>query len=154
MGEEVAACTFRPKLTPRAQRTSHEPRNYREAVHRMRRGSEMRERQKQLEEHVPRGENYARLRALPPAPPVLGGTSRSRPKPFLILEVHVGFGRKGHLPLRIDDDAAIVAAKFGKVYGLSKDHQAKLVRIITEQIEAAKAESVAEGSELGQTQNR
>ena len=31
------------------------------------------------------------------------------------IEVHVGFGRKGHLPLRIDDDAAIVAAKFGKV---------------------------------------
>jgi hypothetical protein len=114
----------------------------------------MRDRQKQLEEHVPRGENYERLRALPPAPPVLGGQSRLRPKPFLCLEVHVGFGRKGNLPIRIDDDASSLAAKFGKVYGLSKEHQAKLVRIITEQIDAAKAESAPEGSELGQTRNR
>jgi hypothetical protein len=149
--QELAECTFQPKIRaytkklqntgadqdPYGEATGQEleqptrPKGYQEAIERMRKHQELKEKTKIEEERKLKGERYAKDRlglekARPPSFLNKPGNSNKRPQ-LLSIEVSITPTRSGRIGIKEGDDLKVLAANFCKAYQLHKDMQESLV---------------------------
>ena len=148
---ELAECTFQPKVRaytkkqqnagvdqdPHGEAPAQEfelparPKGYQEAVERMRKHQELKERTKIEEERKLTGDGYAKDRlglekARPPSFVNKPGNSSRRPQ-LLSIEVSITPTRSGRIGIKEGDDLQVLAANFCKAYQLHRDMQESLV---------------------------
>lgn len=149
--QELAECTFKPKIrayTKKLQITGPDPdpfveatvrefeqparpKGYQEAVERIRKHQELKDKTKIEEERKLKGERYAieRLgleKARPPSFLNKPGNSIKRPQ-LLSIEVSITPTRSGRIGIKEGDDLKVLAANFCKAYQLHRDMQESLV---------------------------
>lgn len=123
--EAMRECTFQPKLLPRraVSPRAPQPRNYENAVSRMRNANRQRELQQEERWRVPAGENYERLRRLGQQPFSCYVDNRStarREPPMYYVDVDVGRGRTGRIGVHEGDDLRAKARSFARAFQLGR----------------------------------
>jgi len=137
--EEMRECTFRPKLLASSRRSSStpaaQPRNFENAVARMRNAHQQRLRRQEEHEHIPCGENYERLRRLGTRP--FSFYSKEKPRAqdqaaLMYIDVNVGNGRTGRIKVREGDNLRTLSRNFARTYQLDRDMTMQLECMLQE----------------------
>lgn len=137
--EEMAECTFRPKLVSSARRASSasavaaQPRNFETTVARMRNAYQRKVQRLEEVEHRPCGENYERLRRLGMQPFSFYWKDKARTlhqRPLMYIDVNVGNGRSGRISIREGDDLHIISQNFARNYQLDREKAIELEELL------------------------
>jgi len=139
--EELAKCTFKPKITPLSEESptkfqtyqnSGAPKGYKKAIERLQVSNRIKEEKKAEREHIPRGENYEKLRNSEFKPPSFLSRPKTKKQEALVyVDVNIGPGKTGRIGIHKGDNAKILARNFAKTYSLPpimKDSLEKLLQ--------------------------
>ena len=131
--KELEECTFQPFIEkPKVPKPQTEaPRGYQETVQRMRQAIKEKQERKDLEEKIPCGENYEKLKQQKVKPFSFLERERRRDRQVLIyLDVTVAPGKMGRIAIHDDDDPRELARNFCRSFNLTADKEETLESMI------------------------
>lgn len=137
--EEMRECTFRPKvLTARrcpSPSWGAQPRNFDQAVARLRTAHNQRVELREKLEHVPRGENYERIRRMGVKPFSFNSKGSSRRHLLMFVDVNVGRGRSGRIGVHDGDDLRVLSKNFARAFALDTQATMKLETMLRQAVD-------------------
>lgn len=109
------------------------PRSYAKNIERMRMGHKIKQMEKAIKEHIPKGENLKYYKNLPENIPNCYKRHLQKPKKksssnedILYFDINIGNGKTGKLGLRKRDNALVKANVFAKIFGLNEEMEEAL----------------------------
>lgn len=134
--KELEKCTFHPVINKNSgSKPASVPRNYQNYIQTRRSAIQQREEQRQRREHVPRGENYDRIKQQKVKPFSFLQRETEKKAVLLYVDVHVAPGRNGRIAIHEDDDPKELAQSFCQVYHLGEETRATLEQLLVQQLE-------------------
>ena len=134
--KELEKCTFHPVINKSSGAKPAElPRNFHNYVETRRCAIQKQAEQKERLEHIPRGENYDRLKQLKVKPFSFLQREKEKKPVILYVDVHVAPGRNGRIAIHEDDDLKELARGFCQVYQLGEEMKTTLEQLLVQQLE-------------------
>lgn len=135
--KELELCTFHPVINKSSVlKPSSVPRDYQNFIKGRREAFQKREEQRKRLEHVPRGENYDKVKQLKVKPFSFLQREKEKKSVLLYVDVHVAPGRTGRIAIHENDDPKSLAQSFCQVYQLGDEMRATLEQLLVQQLEA------------------
>ena len=135
--KELEQCTFHPVINKSSVlKPSSVPRDYQNFINGRREAFQKREEQRKRLEHVPRGENYDKVKQLKVKPFSFLQREKEKKSVLLYVDVHVAPGRTGRIAIHENDNPKELAQSFCQVYHLGDEMRATLEQLLVQQLEA------------------
>ena len=136
--QELEACTFKPQLVAKKASIDKPPagevRGFSKTIDRLRSASKRHEERKALEERIPVGENYEKVRSQKFKPPkLLSREKYSAPETLFYIEFDLG-RKKIKVNIRSGERPETLAKELAKTCSLNKAAQQEITGIIKEEV--------------------